>query len=118
MLTAEVDGDVLVAVETLTQTADEYLADHGTISGVMVQTAVFPGFASAKAFAGYLRVIADHYGWVRHIALATDSAVASIVQFVANHVAGLQMRHYAFSESATTLEWLRVRLGTWRRSDV
>ena len=119
MLTAEFDGDVLVVrpegriarddVATLTQTADAYLAAHGTISGVMVQTPVFPGFASAAAFADYVRFIADHHARVRRIALVTDSALAPIAQFVANHVVGLEMRHYAFGESAAALEWLRTR---------
>jgi hypothetical protein len=119
MLTTEFEGDVLVVrpdgpiaredVATLTQTADEYLAAHTTISGVMVQTPMFPGFSSAAAFGDYIRFIADHHARVRRIALVTDSALAPIAQFVANYVVGLEMRHYAFSERAAALEWLRTR---------
>lgn len=118
MLTAEFDGGVLVVrpqgpiaredVETLVRTADAYLASHGTLPGVMVQTPVFPGFASAAAFADHVRFIADHHTRVRRIALVTDSALAPIAEFVANHVVGLEMRHYAFGESAAALEWLRA----------
>jgi hypothetical protein len=119
MLTAEFEGDVLIVrpagpiarkdVAALAKTADEYLAGHGTISGVMVHTPVFPGFASAAALADYVRFIADHHARVRRVALVTDSALAPIAQFVADHVVGLEMRHYTFGESASALEWLRAK---------
>ena len=53
MLNVQFDGDVLGVrpdgpitredVATLTRTADEYLADHPKIAGVMVETRAFPG---------------------------------------------------------------------------
>jgi hypothetical protein len=56
MLKVQFDGDVLAVrpdgpitredVGTLTRTADEYLADHPKIAGVMVETRAFPGYTS------------------------------------------------------------------------
>jgi ATP-binding cassette, subfamily B, bacterial HlyB/CyaB len=61
------DGDVLAVrpdgpitredVGTLPRTADEYLADHPKIAGLMVETRTFPGFASIGAFADYARLL-------------------------------------------------------------
>ena len=117
MLTVQFDGDVLGVrpegpitredVATLTRAADEYLAGHPKIAGVMVETRTFPGFASVGAFADYARFIADHHARVRRVALVTDSALAPIAEFMANHVVGVQMRHYAFAEGAAALTWLR-----------
>lgn len=117
MLTAQFDGDVLVVrpggpiaredVATLTRTVDDYLADHPKIAGVMVETQTFPGFASVGAFADYARFIADHHARVRRVAPVTDSALAPIAEFMANHVVGVEMRHYAFAEGAAALAWLR-----------
>jgi hypothetical protein len=117
MLNAQFDGDVLVLrpdgpitredVAALTRTADEYLASHAKISGVMVQTQRFPGFASVGAFADYARFIADHHARVRRVALVTDSALAPVAEFMANHVVGVKMRHFPFVESAAALGWLR-----------
>src|SRR5690348_11207557 len=99
MVAAEFDGDVLIVrpsgpitredLEVLSRTADAYLATHGTISGVMVHTPVFPGYASPGAFADHIRFVANHHARVRRIALVTDSALAPIAQFVANNVVGL-----------------------------
>jgi len=85
MLNVQFDGDVLAVrpdgpitredVGTLTRAADEYLADHPKIAGVMVETRTFPGFASVGAFADYARFIADHHAHVRRLALVTDSAL-------------------------------------------
>ena len=82
MLKAQFDGDVLAVrpdgpitredVGTLTRMADEYLAGHPKIAGVMVETRAFPGFASVGAFADYARFIADHHAHVRRLALVTD----------------------------------------------
>jgi hypothetical protein len=104
MLNAQFDADVLVLrpdgpvtredVTALTRTVDEYLAGHAKISGVMVQTQKFPGFASMGALADYARFIADHRARVRRVALVTDSALAPVTEFMANHVVGIEMRHY------------------------
>jgi hypothetical protein len=117
MLKVQFDGDVLVArpegritgadVAMLTRTADEYLADHSKIVGVMVETPMFPGFASVGAFADYARFIASHHARVRRLALVTNSALAPVAEFMANHVVGVEMRHFPFAEGAAALAWLR-----------
>jgi hypothetical protein len=82
MLKVQFDGDVLGVrpdgpitredVATLTRAADEYLAGHPKITGVMVQTRTSPGFASVGGFADYARFIADHHARVQRVALVTD----------------------------------------------
>jgi hypothetical protein len=73
----------------------------------MVETRTFPGFASMGSFADYVRFIADHHARVQRIALVTDSALAPVAEFMANHVVGVEMRHYSFAEGTTALAWLR-----------
>jgi hypothetical protein len=117
MLTVQFDGDVLRVrpegpitredVATLKQAADEYLTGHPKITGVMVETRTFPGFASVGAFADYARFIADHPAGVRRLALVTDSVLVPIAEFMANHVVGVEMRHYPFAEGAAAQAWLR-----------
>jgi SpoIIAA-like len=117
MLNVQFNGDVLVVrpdgpitredVATLTDAADEYLASHSKIVGVMVETRTFPGFASVGAFADYAGFITAHHARVRRVALVTDSALAPVAEFMANHVVGLQMRHYPFAEGAAAQAWLR-----------
>jgi hypothetical protein len=117
MLNVQFDGDVLGVrpggpitrddVAVLTRSADDYLAGHSKIAGVMVETRTFPGFASVGAFADYARFIADHHARVRRVALVTDSALAPIAEFMANYVVGVEMRHYPFAEGAAALAWLR-----------
>jgi hypothetical protein len=118
MLNVQFNGDVLGVrpdgpitredVAMLTRAADEYLAGHPKIAGVMVETRTFPGFASIGAFADYARFIADHHARVRRIALVTDSGLAPVAEFMANHVVGVQMRHYPFAEGTVAQAWLRA----------
>ena len=99
-------------VATLSRTADDYLATHPTIVGVIVHALSFPGFAGVSAFADYVRFIADHHTHVRRLALVTNSALAPIAEFVANHMAGLEMRPFPFAEEAAALAWLRDLSGS------
>jgi hypothetical protein len=73
----------------------------------MIETQTFPGYADLKAFADHVHFVAGHHSRVLRIALVTDSALAPIAEFVANHVVGVEMRHYRFDERAAALTWLR-----------
>jgi hypothetical protein len=117
MLTAQFDEDVLVVrpegaitsadVTTLEAAANGYLATHPQIPGVMIETRAFPGFASMGAFRGYVRFVLGHRTRVRRLALVTDSMLAPIAKFMANHVVGVEMRHYPFARRGAALDWLR-----------
>lgn len=117
MLNAQFDGDVLKVrpdgpittedVAALTQTVDGYLTTHPKIDGVMVHTRTFPGFASLGSFADYARFIADHHTRVQRVALVTDFPLAPVAEFMANHVVGVQMRHFPFAEDKAALAWLK-----------
>jgi hypothetical protein len=129
MLKVQFDGDVLGVrpdgpitredVGTLTRTADEYLADHPKIAGVMVETRAFPGFASVGAFADYARFIADHHAHVRRVARVTDSALAPVAEFMANHVVGVLISE---SRKRSALPYSRFeqlvhRFHDWRQAE-
>jgi len=117
MLKPQFDGDVLVLrpdgpitsedVAALTRAADEYLASHPKISGVLVETRAFPGYPDLRAFADHVRFVASHHARVRRVALVTDSSLAPFAEFIAKHVVGLEMRHYAFADGAAARAWLR-----------
>ena len=117
MLRAQFDDDVFRVqpwgpitredVATLTRTVDEYLVDHSKITGVMVETRTFPGFASVGAFADYARFIANHHARVRRLALVTNSALAPVAEFMANYVVGIEMRHFRVADATAALAWLR-----------
>jgi hypothetical protein len=118
MLTAQLNEDVLVVrpegaitsadVTTLEEAVTGYLATHWDIPGVMIQTRTFPGFANLGAFGGYLRFVLSHRTRVRRIAVVTDSKLAPLAKFVANHVLRIEMRHYPFAKGVEALSWLSL----------
>jgi SpoIIAA-like len=118
MLTAEFNENVLVVrpegaitsadVTALEAAANGYLATHPKIPGVMIETRSFPGFASLGAFSGYVRFVLSHRARVRRIALVTNSMLTPIAKFMANHVVGVEMRHYPFGKREAALDWLRT----------
>ena len=117
VLATQFDGDVLVLrpdgpitradVATLARIVDEYLRKHPKIVGVMVETPAFPGYADLAAFVDHMHFVAGHHALVRRVALSTDSALAAFAEFIANHVVGVEMRHFPFGERAAALAWLK-----------
>jgi hypothetical protein len=117
MLHPEFDGGALVLrpdapitradVAELTQTVDQYLATHPKVAGVMIETATFPGYAELGAFADHVHFVAHHHSRVRRVALVTDSALAPVAEFIANHVVGIEMRCYPFVDRRAALTWLK-----------
>jgi hypothetical protein len=44
----------------LTRFADDYLAKHGSIAGILIDAQSFPGWDSFAGFASHVRFVRDH----------------------------------------------------------
>jgi hypothetical protein len=42
-----------------------------------------------------------------YLALVTNLALAPVAEFMANHVVGIEIRHFLFAQGAAALAWLR-----------
>jgi hypothetical protein len=77
------------------------------MTGKLMPSSVSPRKCSLRLFWPPWSIPAPHHARVRRLALVTDSALAPVAEFMANHVVGLEMRHFPFAAGMSALAWLR-----------
>lgn len=107
-------GVLLVAVEqplraqdfdALAQTADNWLATHDALAGVVVHARDFPGWENIKGLLRHVRFVRDHHRKVRKVALAADSKLAELMPHFANHFVQAEVRQFRHDELDDAVAW-------------
>jgi hypothetical protein len=90
----------------LAQAVDPFIALHGALNGLLVETPHFPGWESFGAMIGHFRFVHDHHRQIRRVALVTDSAIGKLAEHVASHFVAAEVRHFPAAEREAALVWL------------
>lgn len=67
-------------VQSARRTVYEHLSLQGKLRGIVTLAESFSGWTSFQAFLGHLKLIKDHYQWVKHVPLVTNSPVAQLAE--------------------------------------
>ena len=90
----------------LAQAVDPFIALHGAVNGLLVETPPFPGWESFAAMIGHLRFVHDHHRQIRRVALVTDSVIGAFGEHIASHFVAAEVRHFPAAERDVALAWL------------
>ena len=90
----------------LARAVDPFIALHGALNGLLVESADFPGWEDFGAMIGHFRFIHDHHRKIRRVALVTDSAVGKLAGQFASHFVAAEVRHFPAAEREAALGWL------------
>lgn len=85
---------------------DEHLALKGELKGIIIQTESFPGWRSFQAFLAHLKFVREHHRWIKHVALVTNSPMATLAEALANHFVSAKIRHFSFEEIEHARLWI------------
>jgi hypothetical protein len=91
----------------LTRDVDLHLVRTGTLNGVLIHATAFPGWDSFGTMISHLRFIRDHHRSVKKVALASDSAMATIMPKLVDHFVGAEVKGIAFDERDKAMAWLK-----------
>ena len=92
--------------DRLAQTVDPYIADHGALSGLLIEAPSFPGWESFAALIEHLRFVRDHHRKIRRVAAVTDSSFLKVAPRIAAHFAQPEIKVFGGAEKARALAWL------------
>ena len=92
--------------ERVAQDIDPFIKKHGTLNGLMIYAASFPGWEDFAALVGHIRFIKDHHRNIRRVAAVSDNELLKIAPMIAKHFVSAEIRHFPFSERANALAWL------------
>jgi len=91
----------------LSAAVDAYLSDHAKLHGVLIHSKGFPGWENFGGFAAHMHFGREHHRQIERVALATDSHFAVIAESLGKHFTSAILKHFAFSDDAAALEWLK-----------
>jgi hypothetical protein len=90
----------------LAQMVDPYIQQHGSLAGLIVDAAEFPGWDDFAALASHLRFVKDHHKLIKKIALVTNSKMGSVAEHLGAHFVAAKVRHFPAHELAAAAMWI------------
>ena len=90
----------------LSQVVDPYIAEHGGLTGLIVEADAFPGWDTFGAMAAHFRFIRDHHKLIRKVAIVTDSPIGSAAEHLASHFVSAKIRHFGIADRQAAHDWV------------
>ena len=78
----------------LARTVDPYLEAKGSLAGIIIEAASFPGWQSLGAMAAHFRFVRDHHRKIRKIAVVTDALLGDVAEKLGSHFVAAKIRHF------------------------
>jgi hypothetical protein len=85
--------------------ADPWIAETGSLAGLVIDAPAFPGWDSLGAMATHFRFIRDHQRHIRRVALVTNSAIGDVAEKLAAHFVTAEIRHFPAGELVAASAW-------------
>jgi hypothetical protein len=95
--------------ENLAREVDPYIAERGSLAGLMICVESFPGWKDFAGLVSHLRFVRDHHRKIHRVAAVTDSGFLSIALRIAQHFVHADVRHFPYADRAQALAWLSER---------
>jgi len=92
--------------QSVAQVVDPFIQDKGTLEGLLIQAAAFPGWDSFAAFVGHIRFIHDHHRAISKVAVVTDSSMLTIAPKIVAHFAHPQFKVFQSGDMVDAMTWL------------
>jgi hypothetical protein len=89
---------------------DEYITEHGALTGVMIYAESFHGWEDFGALISHFRFLKNNHGDIGKVAAVTDSQFLAVMPKIVDHFISAQVRHFDFDDRQAALDWLRSGL--------
>ena len=94
--------------EKLAREVDPYIIEKGKLNGLMINVKAFSGWDSIAAFLSHIKFVKNHHQKIKKIAAMTGGGFLSIMPQIANHFIRAEVRHFAYDDEDTALDWLKA----------
>lgn len=93
--------------ERLSGIVDPYINAKGSLKGLMVDAASFPGWEGIGALMSHLQFVMGHHSKVERVAIVSDSEILKLAPHVAKHFVAAEIKQFPANEKARALAWLK-----------
>ena len=94
--------------EELADEVDPYIAEKGTLQGLLVTAKRFPGCRNLAGLKSHFRFVRDHRAKVKKIASVTDSTLLSLFPRLVAPFIRPKVKRFHYDDRASALAWLRA----------
>ena len=92
--------------ERLSAEVDPFIEQAGSLHGLMIVAAHFPGWDDFSALASHVRFVRDHHKKIRRIAFVTDDQLLSIVPRFGAQFLVAEAKVFPMAERDAALTWV------------
>ena len=93
--------------EAVANEIDPYLAEHGTLAGVMVFAKAFPGWLNLEAAIAHLQLIETYHQKIKKLAVVSDNGLLAELPKIVGQLVHPDVKHFSESAYEDALQWLR-----------
>src|SRR5271167_1435610 len=95
----------------LAAAVDPYIEATGSLAGLIIEAAAFPGWESFGAMVTHFRFVRDHHKHVKRIAVVTDSSMGDVAERLASHFVSAEIRHFPAGQIEAARQWISSHQG-------
>lgn len=91
----------------ITKIADDYLAEHPAINGILIRSRHFPGWQSLGAMMSHLKFVHNHHRKIKRIAVVSNSPLGKFADHVGDHFVKAEIKAFEYDQHQDALDWLK-----------
>ncbi len=92
--------------EVLAKAVDPHIEATGSLNGIILELAQFPGWESLGAMAAHFRFVREHHKKVKKIAIVTDAKIGEIAPKLASHFVSAEIKHFPAGHVKDAERWI------------
>ena len=92
--------------EALSQAVDPFIEKKGGVSGLIIVTEKFPGWADFNGMLEHIKFVKSHHRKIAKVALVTDSKIADVAESLGKHFVKASIKHFPFNDLESAKNWL------------
>ena len=93
----------------LARTVDPHIDSSGSLAGIIIEAAGFPGWESLGAMAAHFRFVRGHHRKIRKIAVVTDAVLGDVAEKLGSHFVAAKIRHFPAGQLDAAQRWVVSR---------
>ena len=92
--------------QALSQAVEPFIEKKGGLSGLIIVTEKFPGWANFNGMVEHIKFVQSHHRKIAKVALVTDSKVADVAESLGKHFVKASIKHFPFNDLESAKSWM------------
>ncbi len=88
------------------QVIDPYIAENGSLQGLIISTKDFPGWESFGALVSHIKFVKNHHAQLSKVAVVTDAKIGDLAEKIGGHFVSAEVKHYPFDQFDSAKNWI------------